>query len=450
MKRILKNYLRYFCMFIFPISFTLFIPHHAVAATFQVDRLDDNATNPAALCTAAANDCSLRGAIMRADINPGDDIIQVLGAQFTLTLLGANEDANMTGDLDILGTNGAVTIIGAGAASTIIQAGTDGSNGIDRVFHILSGAQVSISDLTVQHGQSGANSGGGIRNEGTLTISGVNIISNSAGNGATGEGGGIYNGSGAVLSVTDTTFANNDGIHGGALSNFGNATITSTTIDRNHAIGGEGGGISNDGGTLTVINSTITGNSADIEGGGISSSGTINLTNVTVAFNGINGHPAAGSIHRGGGTFTIRNTIISNTAVGVNCTGTITSASGNLSSDSSCLLGGGNIENADPLLGPLTNNGGPTETHAFAAGSPAIDHGTNGGLPPTDQRGYVRIWDGDGNGSAIVDVGSYEYGAPPYIAPSIPTMNEWGMIIFVLLAGLGSVYYLRRQKRANS
>jgi len=192
-----------------------------IAASFQVDRLDDDATNPAALCTAAVDDCSLRGALIRADINPGDDIVQVPGALFTLTLAGAGEDANLIGDLDILGTNGAVTIIGAGAAATVIQAGTDGSNGIDRVFHILSGAQVTISDLTIQYGQSGSGSGGGINNQGNLTISNVNVISNSAGNGATGEGGGIYNGSGATLSVTYTTFANNDGIHGGALSNFG-------------------------------------------------------------------------------------------------------------------------------------------------------------------------------------------------------------------------------------
>ena len=64
----------------------------------------------------------------------------------------------------------------------------------------------------------------------------------------------------------------------------------------------------------------------------------------------------------------------------------------------------------DPNLGPLANNGGPTKTLALLAGSPAIDHGDNASLPPTDQRGFCFAPKKDGNfdGLAIVDIGAFE------------------------------------------
>lgn len=67
----------------------------------------------------------------------------------------------------------------------------------------------------------------------------------------------------------------------------------------------------------------------------------------------------------------------------------------------------------DPLLGPLQNNGGPTLTQALLDGSPAIDTGTRTECPATDQRGYARPVDGDGDGIAECDIGTYEYGAAP-------------------------------------
>lgn len=62
----------------------------------------------------------------------------------------------------------------------------------------------------------------------------------------------------------------------------------------------------------------------------------------------------------------------------------------------------------DVRLGPLANNGGPTKTHALRAGSPAIDQGSNVGLPATDQRGLPRVRDGNGDRIAVVDIGAFE------------------------------------------
>jgi hypothetical protein len=61
-----------------------------------------------------------------------------------------------------------------------------------------------------------------------------------------------------------------------------------------------------------------------------------------------------------------------------------------------------------PGLGPLANNGGPTQTHAVLKGSPAIDRGAVNGCPKTDQRGKRRPQNGDGKGTSRCDVGAYE------------------------------------------
>ena len=70
------------------------------------------------------------------------------------------------------------------------------------------------------------------------------------------------------------------------------------------------------------------------------------------------------------------------------------------------------------ILRPLKNNGGPTQTHALVAGSPAIDAGNPGGcrdnsgaLLQTDQRGFPRNVDGNSDGTARCDIGAVEFGA---------------------------------------
>ena len=359
-------------------------PAHAATITVNttVDELNAN------------GNCSLREAIQAANSDTavdacaagsGADIIVLPAGLYTLSIGGSGEDFNDTGDLDIAGD---VTINGAGAATTIIH-----QDRMDRVFDINAPATVvAISGLTIRNGRppgsSGGGSGGGIRNDGTLTLTSSAVSGNSAC--GTCQGGGIRNN--------------------------GTLTVTNSTISGNSA-GSNGGGIENNAGTLTVTNSTISGNSSGASGGGIDNKDTATVANSTISGNADSqsGEGGGGAIRNAGGgaVASLKNTIVANSMPsGTNCSGSITSQGHNLSSDGSCatsFTASGDLNNTDPELGLLANNGGPTQTHGLLAGSPAIDTGSpDCPPPPSDQRGVTRPQDGDGNGSAVCDIGAYE------------------------------------------
>jgi len=168
--------------------------------------------------------------------------------------------------------------------------------------------------------------------------------------------------------------------------------------------GANGDGVANNG-TLTINNSTISGNQG-LYGGGIDNYGTLKINNSTISGNRAK---VGGGIS---GPATLQNSIVANNSGG-NCSGPITSKGYNLSSDGSCSLNGpGDMQNTDPLLGPLQNNGGPTQTQALLPGSRAIDAGNpsdctdgQGHLLKTDQRGMPRPNKEDTGGC---DMGAYE------------------------------------------
>ena len=273
-----------------------------------------------------------------------------------------------------------LTLIGAGASTTIIDGGY-----ITTVVTI-SNADVVLSRVTIQHGSSGY--GGGIVNYGILTIKASTISGNRAPAVYGGTGGGIDNR--GTLTIQTTTLSGN--VEEGRVGN-----------------GGGGGGIYNSG-KVTINNSTISGNSAGGTGGGIYNRGTLTIHNSTLSGNKA---PGGGGIENYSGTATLQNSIVANSPAGGNCGGTLTSKGYNLSSDSTCNFNkSGDLNNTDPMLGPLQNNGGPTQTMALPSGSPAIDAGNpngctdgKGNLLKTDQRGKPRP---DKEDSGGCDMGAYE------------------------------------------
>ena len=181
------------------------------------------------------------------------------------------------------------------------------------------------------------------------------------------------------------------------IYNYGTLNVSSSTFSGNSAgayYGASGGGIENAGGTLTVSNSTFSGNSAtssdlvESAGGGISNGGTLTVTNSSFSGN----TASQGGGFWNSGTATFKNTIVANNRPGGNCRGaTIIDGGGNLSYPGTACPG----INANPMLGPLQNNGGPTETMALGPGSAAIDAGNDAicAADPVnnlDQRGVTR------------------------------------------------------------
>ena len=196
---------------------------------------------------------SLREAIIAANTHIGADTINLGDGIFSLALVGAGEDFAATGDLDITDD---LTIVGAGTGSTIVDGG-----GIDRIFHVHAGV-VNVENMTIQNGlvTSGVTHGGGISVASgvELTIDRVEIKSNNV-TGPSSNGGGIYND--GIITIIDSSITDNSATTGGGgLYNRGTATISSSLFAGNSA-GGSGGGIFQlNTGSSTLTNVTISGN----------------------------------------------------------------------------------------------------------------------------------------------------------------------------------------------
>lgn len=379
--------------------FLVFLGGSLEAATFVVDRTDDDAA--ASACTDAENDCSLRGAISSANSAGGADVITLPARTYTISIGGTNEDDNAKGDLDIKGD---LTINGDTVGATIIDGGK-----IDRVVHVVSGT-VSINKVTVQNGSDNGSSGGGIYNQGTLTVAGCTIKNNYTST----RGGGISNSTVGSLTIQDSTISDNSSADGGGIGKFkGNIAVKNSTISGNKA-GDSGGGIFSEdrgftGTIITIQNTTLANNHADCD---------------VIPVCGGNGNNAGdgGGIYIGTGSVVIKNSIIAgntdkspnNGTIHPDCSGWIDSHDYNLiQSMTGCTVNGTtthNITGQDPRLGILVSNGGETITHVLEEGSPAINAG-NPAVPGSggdaceakDQRGFSR-------GMDQCDIGAFEVG----------------------------------------
>jgi hypothetical protein len=279
--------------------------------------------------------------------------------------------------------------------------------------------------LSIKNSIISGNTGGGVNNyfRGTLTIEN-SIISGNAGRGVS---------NGGTLAIKNGIIVGNTG---GGVSNGRTLAIANSTISNNTS-NFRGGGVSNYG-TLTIVNSTISGNRVNQDGGGVSNYGLLRIENSTISSNHAN---------RGGGvsnsqfcynyygfpycsigTLALYNSLIAGNQAAVASemenTAVISASNFNLFGSN----GNSGVSGFTPgptdivpgvsvaqILGPLKNNGGSTQTHALVAGSPAIDAGdpsgcrdNSGALLATDQRGFARHVDQNGNGTARCDIGAVE------------------------------------------
>ena len=439
--------------FIFPSDSGFSAPDKVFEVTSIADTVDDNPGDGE--CADANGICTLRAAVMEANLHAGADSINLPADIYPLTIendLFEEEEAT-TGDLDIIGN---LTINGAGAGKTII----DGYGLQDRLLDIKPDSEVTISGVTIYDGYNLA--AGGILNRGALVLYECILSSNGAM-----EGGGIINASNAVLTLTNSTVNNNDAIAGGGILNYGSININNSAIRNNNAeygggisnsdgelfinnstishngviFDGSGGGINISGGTISLTNSTVSGNYSCGSGGGITITGSGKLVghNITITDNMANayyyrddcgsmGNPPSGKgggIKHISGQVHLHNTIVAqnflSTQTGTkqtdDCWGILNTLRYSLlgTADNCVYVDDNNIVNQNPKFKPLKDNGGSTQTHALKDNSPAIDAGDpkgckdqGGKLLTTDQRGFARPFDGDGNGSARCDMGAYE------------------------------------------
>jgi hypothetical protein len=232
-------------------------------------------------------------------------------------------------------------------AATVTISGVTATNCVNEVGPggVLNYGSLTLVDSAVTNNETlfGTDAaGGGVMNFGTMTISGSTVSGNLDDPDGVGKGGGIYNAGSGVMLIENSTVSGNEVLygHGGGVYNAGWLDVRFSTVTQNYANCGDGWGIYSSGPHLGLYDTIVAGNKGCDSGNDLIGSYT----------------------------------------------------------GSSDLIGG------DPKLGPLADNGGPTQTNALLPGSPAIDAGDNTGAPMWDQRGpgYPRIVNG------TIDIGAFE------------------------------------------
>ncbi len=321
--------------------------------------------------------------------------LSIDGSTFSLNEAGSHGGAIFSsGSLTMIGTEVFFNtaqhrgggISNHGAALSIDESIIRGNTAFRGGGIAVAGGSLTLSNSIVRSHYSGE--GGGIHIESaTAVITSSTLTLNTAtfSSGSTGSGGAIMIVSGTVT-VSTSTITQNTGDAGGGICNVGTLTLTNSTLSGNSS--GRGGGILNTG-IATVRNSTITLNTSLFGGMGIDVyAGTLTLISSIVA----------------------DNTRVSQTR---DISGTLAPGSTNNLIGSAAHAGGlvngvnGNIVGVDPLLGPLADNGGATQTHALLASSPALGAGINPVGLTTDQRAEPRVRGGR------IDIGAFEAPVPP-------------------------------------
>jgi hypothetical protein len=330
-------------------------PAHA-ATTWVVNSLGDSAGG--GICTLG--DCTLRSAINTAA--SGDTITF---ASSTIGMIHLN-----FGGLNIAKN---LTIRGPGASLLIIAGVLEGTS----VFTVEEGVSFTLSNLSITYGRNLSGSGILIRSGGTLTLDQCSFFDN---------------------------YSKEDGA---VLYNHGTVTINRCYFGDNHAgTAGEGyGGAieNNEDGVMSITNSTFTLNGANSGGGAIDNMGNLTITNSTIKDNGA--FTAGGVLNEAGGSAILNNVLLAENNGG-NCNGLLANSSThNLSTDGTCPSGFTQVAPSVLSLGALVGN---PAYFPLNYGSVAIDMGANPVCPSIDQPGKLRPLDGNGDGTAVCDVGAFE------------------------------------------
>jgi CSLREA domain-containing protein len=377
-------------------------PPAAHGASFTVNSTADtvDATPGDGACADATGACTLRAAVMETNALAGADTVSVPAGTYLLTLLQTGE--SFVASLDITDE---LTLNGSGARTTVVDGGKQG-----RVFDVLlrpipdpyPDVVFEVTDLAIRNGvPTGPDfGGGGIRvvPKGYVQMKRVSMTGNGS---ADRPGGAIYNG--GSLQIYESTINNNLALKGGAIFNAGLLGVTDSTLSDNTAASGSG---------CTFVSEPSFSFPLYAVLARVTIVGNASAAGCTSQLDGYVGSTSSAS------------TIVAANGAGAACSAPLGSNGHNLDSDGSCVVfpAAGDLSNVDPKLGPLADNGGPTQTHALLAGSPAIDAGVpECGGPPHDQRGpgFPRRVDGNGDGIAACDIGAFELQeAPPKPTPA--------------------------------
>jgi uncharacterized repeat protein (TIGR01451 family) len=292
------------------------------------------------------------------------------------------------------------------AALTNVAFSGNRATGYGGGMHNWLDSSPTLINVTFEHNEADVNGGGMYNDDSSPTLTNVTFENNTAAD----DGGGIYHSSGSMM-IDESTFSANDGMGtgsgGGIYNDWGTVKVLNSTISGN--VGWEyGAGVYNADGTVSLHNCTVSGNEAVDEGGGLLNQATLNLNNVTITGNFAD--DAGGGVLGASSTVNIKNSIIADNELETgdnNCDVPITSWGYNLESASDCGFSEAtDLQNTDPVLGPLQDNAGPNMTHALLPGSPAINAAActdiGGVLVESDQRGIERPQ------GATCDMGAYE------------------------------------------
>ncbi|APZ96389.1 right-handed parallel beta-helix repeat-containing protein [Fuerstiella marisgermanici] len=362
----------------------------------------------------------------------GGNLFRIFDLQHTpdvvidgLTLSGGRTNAVGQGGGAIRSSGNLQIIDSVVTNSQTIADASDGGG----IFQI--GGTLTITDSTISNNSTGgANSfGGGISaTQGAETIiTGSTIDANTTAS-ASGVGGGLLN-IGGDVTITESTISNNENtgvgaLGGGVVVAAGNLLVERSTISGNETTGGAGGiGFDSNGLTVTatIVNSTVSGNTTTSGfGGGIANfNGTMNIRHSTVTGNSATAGNGSGVASYTDGSALIANTVVLSSIIADNVnsdidnilsgggTNTITSSGFNLVGSGNAVSSfslGSDVTGVSAGLGPLSSNGGPTQTHALLVGSAAIGAGDTTSAQATDQRGagFSRLV------GANVDIGAFE------------------------------------------